>query len=101
MCTVSVKVNDNLLKMAGVNVDGDVDIAMWMQEKIEAILIEMALSSGRKTHLKSHAWDNYELSPEILAMAPKKRHNVYGDYKVELANILEEKYPTYLSGAIP
>jgi hypothetical protein len=72
--------------------DGDVDIAEWMQQQIEAILIRMALSSERKVHAASHSWDNYKLSPEILAMAPKRRYSVYGDYKAEMTDILEEKY---------
>lgn len=92
MCTVSIKVNDDLLKMAGINMDSDADISEWMQQKIEALLIEMALSAKINAHTTPHSWDNYELSPEILAMMPEKRHDVYGDYKAELSNILEEKY---------
>ena len=40
----------------------------------------------------SHIWDNYELSAEIIAMAPAKRKSIYGDYDAELTEILEEKY---------
>ena len=83
MCTVSIKVNDDLLKKAGINMDSDVDISEWMQRQIEALLIEMALSAKRNAHTTPHFWDNYELSPEILAMAPKTRHNVFGDFKEE------------------
>ena len=98
MCMVSIKVNDNLLKMAGINTDSDVDISEWMQQKIEALLIEMALSVKNNAHpTPQHSWDNYELSPEILAMMPEKRRNVYGDYKAELSSILEEKYNSLIS----
>lgn len=72
--------------------DSDVEISEWMQRQIESLLMEMALSAKRNVHTTSHSWDNYELSPEILAMAPKTRHDVYGDYKEEMLNILEEKY---------
>ena len=72
--------------------DSDADISEWMQQKIEALLIEMALSAKINAHTTPHSWDNYELSPEILAMMPEKRHDVYGDYKAELSNMLEEKY---------
>lgn len=92
MCTVSIKVNDTLLDKAKVNMGSDIDITEWLQQQIEAILIRMAYTSEKKGHTKSHSWDNYELSPEILAMAPKKRRNVYGDYKSELTELLEEKY---------
>ena len=94
MCTVSIKVNDALLSKALGNMDNDVEIAEWMQQQIEAILLKMALDSEREKPTKSHWWDDYELSPEILAIAPKKRRNVYGDgdYKAQLSNILEEKH---------
>lgn len=73
MCTVSIKVNDNLLHRAWANMDKDVDMAEWMQQQIEAILLKMALDSEREEPTKSHWWDDYELSPEILAMMPEKR----------------------------
>ena len=37
MCTVSIKVNDNLLHRAWANMDKDVDMAEWMQQQIEAM----------------------------------------------------------------
>lgn len=92
MCTVSIKVNDTLLNKARVNMDNDVDIAEWMQQQIEAILIRLAFASEKKVSEKPHHWDNYELSPEMLSILPQKRHNVYGDYKEEVTEILEEKY---------
>lgn len=92
MCTVTIKVKDSLLNKAWVNMDEDVDVAVWMQQQIEAILTKMALSAEKKVRATSHSWDNYELSPEILAIAPEKRHGVYEDYKAELTDILEEKY---------
>jgi len=92
MCTVTIKVKDGLLNKAWANMDEDIDVAEWMQQQIEAILTKMALSSEEKVCTTSHSWDNYELSPEILAIAPKKRRGVYEDYKAELSDILEEKY---------
>lgn len=92
MCTVSIKVNDNLLNRARLNMDSNVDIAEWMQQQIEALLIRIALTSEKKVHATSHLWDNYELSSEVLAMAPKQRHNVYGDYEAELTELLEQRY---------
>lgn len=92
MCTVSIKVNDNLLHKAWADMDENIDMTEWMQQQIEAILVRMALASERKARTTSHLWDDYELSPEILAMTPTKRHNVYKDYKEELTSILTEKY---------
>ena len=75
MCTVTIKVKDSLLNKAWVDMDEDVDIAEWMQQQIEAILTKMALSAEKKARAASHSWDNYELSPEILAIAPNKRRS--------------------------
>lgn len=40
----------------------------------------------------SHKWDKYQLSEQVIAMAPSKRKNIYGDYDSELLEVLEEKY---------
>ena len=53
------------------------------------------LAAARKKEIvdkSSHIWDNYELSAEIIAMAPAKRKSIFGDYEAELTEILEEKY---------
>ena len=92
MCTVSIKVDDNLLNMAGLNLNGDVDVSEWIQHQVEAILIRMSFAAKKNVQRKPHSWDNYELSQEMLAMMPKKRRNVFSDYKEELSEILEEKY---------
>ena len=42
--------------------------------------------------MSAHIWDNYQLSAEVVAMAPVKRKAIYGDYDSELTEILEEKY---------
>ena len=34
----------------------------------------------------THSWDNYQLSEEVISMAPKKRKKVYGDYNTELTS---------------
>ena len=39
-----------------------------------------------------HIWDNYQLSPEAISMAPAERKDIYSDYKSRLVDILEEKY---------
>ena len=47
MCTVSIKVDDSLLQRAWANMGEEVDMAEWMQQQIEAILVRMALASER------------------------------------------------------
>jgi len=57
MCTVSIKVNDNLLHKALGSMDNDVEIAEWMQQQIEAILIKMALATETKKRQDTVALD--------------------------------------------
>ena len=45
-----------------------------------------------KTDSAIHVWDNYQLSAEVIDMAPTQRKNIYGDYKEEIAEILVDKY---------
>ncbi len=49
MCTVSIKVNDNLLHKAWANMGYDVDMTEWMQQQMEAILIRVAMASEKAT----------------------------------------------------
>jgi hypothetical protein len=48
MCTVSIKVNDDLLHKAWGSKYSEVDMAEWMQQQIEAILVRMALATKRE-----------------------------------------------------
>ena len=60
---------------------------------IRYLVDKLAATKKKETVDKSsHIWDNYELSAEIIAMAPAKRKSIYGDYDAELTEILEEKY---------
>ena len=60
---------------------------------IRYLVDKLAAAQRKETVDKSaHIWDDYELSAEIIAMAPAKRKSIYGDYDAELTEILEEKY---------
>lgn len=62
---------------------------------IRYLVDKLAAAQRKETADKSaHIWDNYELSAEIIAMAPAKRKSIFGDYEAELTEILEEKYFT-------
>ena len=53
------------------------------------------LSSARMKEVSdntAHIWNGYQLSAEVIAMAPGQRKSIYGDYKEEIAELLEEKY---------
>lgn len=57
-------------------------------------LVDKLSSARKKEEVDSsiHIWDDYQLSTEVIAMAPARRKNIYGDYKETLSDLLEEKY---------
>ena len=60
---------------------------------VKYLVDKLASANPKKeTVVTTHSWDNYQLSAEVIAMAPQKRKKVYGDYDAELTSILEEKY---------
>ena len=40
----------------------------------------------------SHIWDDYQLSAEVIAMAPSERKSIYGDYDAELMDIFFQNH---------
>ena len=78
--------NSLISMLSSVGID---DIPMAIRYLVD----KLAAAQKKETEDKSvHIWDNYELSPEIIAMAPVKRKNIYGDYDAELTEILEESH---------
>lgn len=57
-------------------------------------LVDKLSSARKKEQVDSgvHIWDDYQLSAEVVAMAPAQRKSIYGDYKEEYVELLEEKY---------
>ena len=68
MCTVSIKVNDDLLHKAWGSKYSEVDMAEWMQQQIEAILIKMALASETSMRQYSKNKSDEEFVNELLAL---------------------------------
>ena len=68
MCTVSIKVNDNLLHRAWANMDKDVDMAEWMQQQIEAILIRMVLDAETSKRQDQKKTSDEEFVKELMAL---------------------------------
>ena len=68
---------------------GDIPIAIkYLVDK----LASMSDTVTSAPPVKKHAWDDYQLSPEILSIIPKERKHHCDDYKESLADILTEKY---------
>ena len=63
----------------------------WLEQQLQQVVAQYAQKLKNKA-AGNPAWMDYQLSPEILAMAPRDRKPIYGDYKEELATILEEEY---------
>ena len=79
--------NNNLFSMlSSISID-DIPVA------VKYLADKLATAKKKKTVAQStHIWDNYKLSAEIISMAPAERKDIYGNYKSDLADILEEKY---------
>ena len=68
MCTVSIKVNDDLLHKALGSMYSEVDMAEWMQQQIEAILIKMALSKKQTKALLSTQGEELQIPDVVLSL---------------------------------
>ena len=43
-----------------------------------------AIRKQETVDASSHVWDDYQLSAEVIAMAPAKRKSIYGDYDADI-----------------
>ena len=79
--------NNNLFSMlSSISID-DIPVAVkFLVDKLATA------KKKRATSQSTHSWDNYNLSKEVISMAPAERKEIYGNYKSELTDILEEKY---------
>ncbi len=59
---------------------------------VKFLVDKLAVTKKESKTMVSHKWDDYKLSPEVIAMAPPVRKKLYGDYDAILTEILEEKY---------
>jgi len=91
MCTFKISVSDTLIERARPAIGAETDIATWMQQQMEMLLLQISSKSQDESD-HSHRWDDYELSPEILAMTPRRRGYVYDNYEEVLTDTLAEKY---------
>lgn len=79
--------NNNLFSMLSTISIDDIPVA------VKYLVDKLATAKKKKATTQStHTWDNYKLSKEVISMAPAERKEIYGDYKSELTDILEEKY---------
>ena len=79
--------NGLLSMLSSVSIE-DIPMAVkYLVDKLAAIRKQEVVDAS-----SSHVWDDYQLSAEVIAMAPAKRKSIYGDYDAELIDVLEEKY---------
>ena len=79
--------NNNLFSMlSSISIDDIPAAVKFLVDKLATA------KKKRATTQSTHTWDNYKLSKEVISMAPAERKEIYGDYKSELTDILEEKY---------
>ena len=91
MCIYSVSLDDKVMGSVRSQFHDEAALQKWLEQQMQQLVTQYA----RKIRSKSATnpvWADYQLSPEIIGMAPRERKPIYGDYKEELATILEEEY---------
>ena len=88
MCIYSVSLDDKVMESVRSQFHDEAALQKWLEQQMQQLVAQYA----RKIRTKSATNADYQLSPEILGMAPRERKPIYGDYKEELATILEEEY---------
>ena len=90
MCTYSVRIDDALMSEVRLHFSGEEAVQKWLEQQVKIVVTEF-VRTNPLLHPRD-AWSDYKLSDEVEALTPRIRKPVYGDYKVELATTLEEKY---------
>ena len=91
MCIYSVSLDDKVIERVRPQFKDEAALRKWLEQQLQQVVAQYAQKLKNKAS-GNPAWMDYQLSPEILAMAPRDRKPIYGDYKEELATILEEEY---------
>ena len=70
--------NGLLSMLSSVSIE-DIPMAVkYLVDKLAAIRKQETVDAS------SHVWDDYQLSAEVIAMAPAKRKSIYGDYDADI-----------------
>ena len=91
MCVYSVSLDDKVMERVRPQFKDEATLRKWLEQQLQQVVAQYAQKLKNKA-AGNPAWMDYQLSPEILDMAPRERKPIYGDYKEELATILEEEY---------
>ena len=91
MCIYSVSLDDKVMESVRSQFHDEAALQKWLEQQMQQLVAHYAHNIKTKA-VDNPVWADYQLSPEILGMAPRERKPIYGDYKKELATILEEEY---------
>ena len=91
MCIYSVSLDDKVMESVRSQFQDEATLQKWLEQQLQQLVAQYARRIRTKSATSS-AWTDYQLSQEILGMAPRERKPIYGDYKEKLATILEEEY---------
>ena len=64
MCTYNISINDRLMNQVRPSIGNDRDVALWMQQQVESLLMQMVDSS------KNQVFDEEYMSNLISLSAP-------------------------------
>lgn len=91
MCIYSVSLDDKDIESVRSQFQDEATLQKWLEQQLRQLVAQYARRIKTRT-VDNPVWADYQLSPEILDMAPRERKPIYGDYKEDFATILEEEY---------
>ena len=91
MCIYSVSLDDKVMESVRPQFQDEAALQKWLEQQLQQLVAQYAHRIKTKA-AANPVWADYQLSPEILGMAPRERKPIYGDYEEEFATILEEEY---------
>ena len=91
MCIYRVSLDDKIMESVRSQFQDEATLQKWLEQQLQQLVAQYARRIRTKSAINP-VWADYQLSPEILGMAPRERKPIYDDYKEELATILEEEY---------
>lgn len=93
MCRFNISIDDAVMEKVRPHFHSEQAVQRWLEQQVQILVAQFVRDS--RSHQRRQTWTDYKLSPEIEAMAPRKRKPIYGEYKEykeQLTNILEEEY---------
>ena len=82
MCIYRVSLDDKVMESVRSQFQDEATLQKWLEQQLQQLVTQYARRI-RTESASNPVWADYQLSSEILGMAPRERKPIYGDYKEE------------------